>query len=139
MSPAQSSDSSATPGGIVAVLDDEAPIRKAVERLLRSAGFTVHEYASGAEFFAALPGRTPQCLVLDIGLEGMSGFDVQARLTRDHIALPIIFITALDHPGDEERAARAGAAAFLRKPFGPDELLDAIGQAIGASRGPAAN
>ena len=122
------------PGPLVAVVDDEDAIRKAVKRLLRSAGLAVQTYASGQEFLQSLPVRRPDCLVLDIGMQGMTGFDVQARLKAENFAVPIIFITALDDPGDRPRAMQAGAAAFLRKPFGDEELLAAIGAAVGLAR-----
>ena len=114
----------------VAVVDDEDAIRKALKRLLRSAGLAVQTYASGQEFLLSLPAQRPDCVVLDIGMQGMTGFDVQARLKAAHVAVPIIFITALDDPDDQPRAMRAGAAAFLRKPFGDEELLAAIGAAV---------
>ena len=114
----------------VAVVDDEEGICKALERLLRSAGLGVRTYASGAEFLRVVKEEMPDCLVLDIRMRGMTGFDVQAQLKADHIALPIVFITALDDPGDEPRAMAAGASALLRKPFGDDDLLAAIRNAV---------
>lgn len=116
----------------VAVVDDEDAIRKALKRLLRSAGITVECYASGPEFLQSLPVQPPpDCLVLDIRMEGMTGFDVQARLKATHPAIPIIFITAIDGPDDQARAMLSGAAAVLRKPFGDEALLEAIAAAVG--------
>ena len=115
---------------LVAVVDDEDAIRKALERLLRSAGIAVQCYASGHEFLQSLTARRPDCVVLDIRMQGMTDFDVQVRLKAAHIAIPIIFITALDDPDDEARAMKAGAAAFLRKPFGDDALLGLISAAV---------
>ena len=115
---------------LVAVVDDEDAIRKALERLLRSAGIAVECYASGQEFLQSLPSRRPDCVVLDIRMQGMTGFDVQARLKSSDIAVPIIFITALDDPDDEARAMKAGASAFLRKPFGDEALLALISAAV---------
>ena len=114
----------------VAVVDDEDGIRKALERLLRSAGLGVRTYASGAEFLRVVNEQMPDCLVLDIRMRGMTGFDVQAQLKADHIVLPIVFITALDDPVDEPRAMAAGASALLRKPFGDEDLLAAICNAV---------
>ena len=116
---------------LVAVVDDEDAIRKALKRLLRSAGIAVESYASGQEFLQSLPAQRPDCVVLDIRMQGMTGFDVQARLNAAHVAVPIIFITALDDPTDQARAMQAGAAAFLRKPFGDEALLAAIGAVVG--------
>ena len=115
---------------LVAVVDDEDAICTAVKRLLRSAGLAVQTYASGQEFLGSLRVRRPDCVVLDIRMPGMTGFDVQARLNAASVAVPIIFITALDDPEDQPRAMKAGAAAFLRKPFGDEELLAAIGAAV---------
>jgi FixJ family two-component response regulator len=111
---------------VVAVVDDEDAIRKALKRLLRSAGIAVETYASGPEFLESLPAQHPQCVVLDIRMQGMTGFDVQARLKAARPTVPVIFITALDDPGDEARAMHAGAVAFLRKPFDDEALLAAI-------------
>ena len=117
---------------LVAVVDDEEPIRKALKRLLQSAGLDVRTFASGPDFLRSLGSSVPDCVVLDIRMQGMTGFDVQARLNADRIAMPIVFITALDDPGDSERAMQAGAVALLRKPFGDDDLLAAIDTAIGS-------
>lgn len=116
---------------VVAVVDDEEAIRKALKRLLRSAGIAVDTYASGQDFLQSLQQRLPDCVVLDIRMQGMSGFDVQARLAAANVAVPIIFITALDDPADQSRAMHAGAAAFLQKPFGDEALLAAIGAVVG--------
>ena len=115
---------------LVAVVDDEEPVRKALKRLLRSAGIDVQAYAGGEEFLDAVAEQPPDCLVLDIRMPHMSGYDVQARLKAMPLALPIIFITALDEPGDQATAMNSGAFAFLRKPFSDDALLDRIAAAI---------
>ena len=115
---------------LVAVVDDEDAIRKALERLLRSAGIAVKCYASGREFLQSLSARRPDCVVLDIRMQGMTGFDVQVQLKATRMAIPIIFITALDDPDDEARAMKAGAAAFLRKPFEDEALLALITAAV---------
>ena len=118
----------------VAVVDDELPIRKALTRLLRSASFEVQTYGSGTEFLASLETCKPACLVLDIRMQGMTGFDVQARLQAQRIDLPIVFITALDDPQDIARAKQSGAIALLRKPFGDDEFLAAVEAAAAHDR-----
>ena len=115
---------------LVAVVDDEAAVRTALKRLLRSAGLVVQTFASGPEFLGALTGGLPDCVIIDIRMPGMTGFDVQARLKAENIKVPIVFITALDDPGDVQRAMQAGASAFLRKPFGDEDLLAAIGTAV---------
>ena len=115
---------------IVAVVDDEFPIRKALTRLLRSAHYQVESYASGPEFLKSLASHQPACLVLDIRMQGMTGFDVQAWLSEQGIALPIVFITALDDRDDLALAMKGGATALLRKPFGDEQFLTAVNAAI---------
>ena len=115
---------------LVAVVDDEFPIRKALTRLLRSAHYEVESYASGPEFLKSLATHCPACLVLDIRMQGMTGLDVQAWLTEQGIKLPIVFITALDDREDLAIAMRGGATALLRKPFGDEEFLAAVQAAI---------
>jgi len=115
---------------IVAVVDDEFPIRKALTRLLRSAHYQVESYASGPEFLKSLASHQPACLVLDIRMQGMTGFDVQAWLSEQGIALPIVFITALDDRDDLALAMKGGATALLRKPFGDEQFLTAVHAAI---------
>jgi len=115
---------------IVAVVDDEFPIRKALTRLLRSAQYEVETYASGPEFLKSLATRRPACLVLDIRMQGMTGFDVQTWLRDQRIDLPIVFITALDDRDDLAHAMEGGATALLRKPFGDEQLLAAVEAAI---------
>jgi len=111
-------------------VDDEFPIRKALTRLLRSAQYEVETYASGPEFLKSLATRRPACLVLDIRMQGMTGFDVQAWLRDQRIDLPIVFITALDDRDDLAHAMEGGATALLRKPFGDEQLLAAVEAAI---------
>lgn len=115
---------------LVAVVDDEEAIRKALKRLLRSAGMAVECFASGPEFLSSLPAQQPDCLVLDIRMEGMNGFDVQARLRALQVTVPVIFITANYGPDEQARAVHSGATAILRKPFSEEALLDAIAAAI---------
>ena len=87
-------------GPLVAVVDDEDAIRKALKRLLRSAGLDVETFASGTKFLNSLAARKPACVLLDIRMQGVTGFDVQARLKADNIQAPIVFMTALDDSGD---------------------------------------
>lgn len=118
------------PAALVAVVDDEHAIRKALTRLLRSANYEVEAFASGPEFLKSLAMRQPACLVLDIRMHGMTGFDVQTWLREQRLALPIVFITALDDRADLARAMNGGATALLRKPFGDEAFLAAVEAAI---------
>jgi FixJ family two-component response regulator len=113
----------------IAVVDDEEPIRKALMRLMRSAGLSVVTFASGPEFLESLDARLPDCVVLDLQMPDMNGFDVQAHLARKCAALPVIVFTGDDLPNARERAVAGGASAFLRKPAHDNILLGAISAA----------
>jgi len=114
----------------VAVLDDEEAVRKALKRLLRSAGFGVETFASGAEFLDSIKTRRPDCLVLDLHMPHLGGFEVQARLAQAGDKIPIVAITGYDAPETRERVLNAGAAAYLRKPVDDLTLLEAIAAAV---------
>lgn len=116
-------------GPCVAVVDDEAPVRTALARLLRLSDYEVTTFACGDEFLAALAARRPDCAVLDVNMPGLSGFDVQARLAAAHIDLPVVFITAGDEPALDQQARDCGGE-LLRKPFSNDVLLGAISKAL---------
>jgi len=113
----------------VAVVDDKEPVRKALMRLMRSAGLSVETFGSGAEFLQSLETRVPSCVVLDLHMPDMNGFNVQAHLARKYAALPVIIVTGHDLPTTRERAMARGASAFLRKPVHERTLLDAISAA----------
>lgn len=121
---------------LIAVLDDEESIRRALQRLFRSAGFTVHTFASGTEFLESLGTRRPGCLVLDIHMPGMTGFDVLAALESMQWRVPTVVITAFDDETAEARALQAGALRFMRKPIAEDVLLDAVDAALRSSSNP---
>ena len=115
----------------VALVDDEEPVRRALKRLMVSSGITVDAFASGAEFLDSLATRRPDCLVLDLQMPGLSGFDVQARLAQSDDPPPVVVITGQDTPESRRRVMDGGAAACLRKPVTDRVLLDAIAAAIG--------
>jgi FixJ family two-component response regulator len=122
----------------IAVVDDESSVRKALERLIRSAGMSVATYASGDEFLAAVALAVPDCVVLDLHMPGATGFAVQARLARLAIRVPVVVITGHDTPESRQRAVAGGAAAYLLKPVDERALLEAIVAAIEAQApGPA--
>jgi FixJ family two-component response regulator len=115
----------------IAVIDDDASVRRALQRLLRSAGFTVATFATAREFLDADQWAQTACLVLDIHLPGMSGVELQEYLAASGVPIPIVFITAHDDVSTRERVSRAGAVGYLRKPFDQGTLIEAIGLAIG--------
>jgi FixJ family two-component response regulator len=110
----------------IALVDDEAPVRTALGRLLRMADYEVLAYPSGEEFLAALGECMPDCALLDIHLPGLTGIQVQMRLKADQVQLPVVFITASDDPAVDRSALDAGGLRVLRKPFSNQELLASI-------------
>ena len=118
------------PKPVLAVLDDEPEMRKALRRLLTGRGYCVEEYAHGNDLLAALGSRPLDCLLLDLHMAEVSGFDVLEAFGSRHIHVPVIVITAPDEPGIAERVRSLGAAAYLKKPVDRDALLSAIEAAI---------
>ena len=118
---------------LVAVVDDEECIRRALERLLRYAGFAVETYPSGAEFLLSLPEHRPACVVLDLHMPDLSGLDVQVLIERERFDVPVVVITGHDTPDNRSRVIARGAKAYLRKPVDDKQLLAAISEAIGQS------
>ena len=121
---------------LIAVVDNDEPVRKALMRLMRSAGLSVETFASGAEFLKSIETRLPDCVVLDLHMPQMNGFNVQAHLARKYAALPVIIMTGHDLPQARERAMAGGASAFLRKPVLDRTLLDAISAATSPAQFP---
>jgi FixJ family two-component response regulator len=115
---------------LISIVDDDVSVCRALRRLVRSAGYTVETFASAREFLDSSPSGRTACLVLDIHLDGMSGFELSEQLAEDRTAIPIIFITAHDDAPTRERVRRAGVAAYLPKPFDEQALLDAIRCAV---------
>jgi FixJ family two-component response regulator len=110
---------------LIAIVDDDESVCRAMKRLVRSLGMAADAFTSGQEFIdrvVTTPSFQPDCVVLDVQMPGMNGLEVQERLASTGNPLPIIFITAHDEAGVRDRALAAGAVAFLRKPFN-DELF----------------
>jgi FixJ family two-component response regulator len=112
----------------IGVVEDDPSFLRALRRLLSGAGFSVATFASAEDFLASDSAATTSCLVLDVHLGGMSGFDLQQHLVSVGIPIPTIFITAADDAATRKRA-RSGVA-YLRKPFREGELLGAIHLAL---------
>ena len=109
----------------VAVVDDEESIRHALQRLIQSAGLAVQTFASGADFLVSLQMRRPDCLVLDLHMPLMNGFDIQLELAKMNSRIPVVIITGHDIPGSEALVLSRGARAYLRKPVNDQTLLSA--------------
>jgi FixJ family two-component response regulator len=120
--------------GVVFVIDDDASLRRAIQRVLGSVGLHVELFGSAREFLAASRPDVASCLVLDVRLPGMSGLDLQRELTSAGIHIPLIFITSHGDIPMSVRAMKAGAVEFLTKPFRDQDLLDAIQLALKRDR-----
>ena len=115
---------------LIAVLDDEPQFCKALSRLLKTYGFDVVTFALGAELLKACASRLPDCLLLDLHMPGINGFDVLEAFRSLQIQVPVIVITAHDEPGTAERVRSLGACAYLKKPVDRDALFSAIEAAL---------
>jgi FixJ family two-component response regulator len=119
---------------VVFVVDDDRSVREALGGLIRSVGLRVETFASAAEFLRQKPPTEPSCLVLDVGLPGLSGIDLQRELAAANRLYSIIFITGQGDIPTTVRAMKGGAVEFLTKPFRDEDLLDAIQQALVGDR-----
>lgn len=119
---------------VVFVIDDDPSLREAIGSLFRSVGLQVVTFASAQELLRGSLPDVPSCLVLDIRLPGLSGFDLQAELAKANIDIPIVFVTGHGDIPMSVRAMKAGAVDFLTKPFRDQDLLDATAAAIARDR-----
>jgi len=115
---------------LIAIIDDDDSLRRALMGLVRSLGHDVDGFASADAFLATGdPGRFG-CIVTDIQMPGLSGIELKQRLTRDGCAAPVIMITARAEPTLQARALESGAYCFLKKPFQADELIACVEKAL---------
>ena len=119
---------------LIFVVDDDASLRASLQDLLESVGLRVATCASAQEFLRQPAPEVPSCLVLDVRLPGLSGLELQQRLTAGDLAPPIIFITGHGDIPMSVQAMKAGAVDFLPKPFRDQDLLDAVHQALARDR-----
>jgi FixJ family two-component response regulator len=124
----------ATPPPTVFVVDDYAPGRKSISRLLRTAGFSVAAFASAKEFLAQYDPQTPGCLVLDLAMPEVSGLELQRILADKGSLLPIIFLTGHGDISKSVQAMKSGASDFLTRPVNDEDLLGAVRVAIEKDR-----
>jgi FixJ family two-component response regulator len=118
---------------LIAIVDDDESVCRAVRRLVRSLSMDGETFSSGQQFLDlvdAMPSFRPDCLVLDVQMPGMNGLEVQDRLATSGNAVPVIFITAHDEVGVREKALAAGAVAFLRKPFDDNLFIKTLEAAL---------
>jgi len=114
----------------VFVIDDDGDVRASIQRLLKTVGLRGEAFASAQDFLQRNMPEGPSCLILDIRLPGMSGLEVQRKLIDAGLSIPIIFISAHADVDMAVRAMKFGAMEFLTKPFRPQELVDAVQQAL---------
>ena len=121
------------PTPVVFIVDDDVSVRESLEALIRTEGWRPETFASARDFLGWPRPPTPSCLILDVSLPDLNGLDLQAQIAGDRLDMPIIFITGYGDIPMTVRAMKAGAAEFLTKPFGEEQLLGAVRQAIGRS------
>jgi len=117
------------------VVDDDAPVRRALDRLLRVAGYRVRAFASAHDLLAELPSSTPACMIIDVRMPERNGLELFETLRSTRESIPVIFITGHGDIAMAVRAMKAGAADFLAKPFDDKALLDAVAQATSKAEG----
>jgi FixJ family two-component response regulator len=116
----------------VVVVEDDASMRQAIERVLRAGGFAPITFETAEAVLETGAAASADCLVLDIRLPGMSGLELCRQLASSLHGVPAIFITAHDGPAVREEVGQLGAGGFLPKPFSGRALLDAVNRALGA-------
>jgi FixJ family two-component response regulator len=116
--------------GIIAIVDDDEPLREALGSVMKAAGFLAKTYASAEEFLESAQLQEMACLILDVRLPGMNGIELQRRLSNANSPIPIIFVTAHGDASVRDLVMKAGAAGFLNKPVRSDALLKEIHAAL---------
>ena len=122
------------PNAVIVIVDDDPSVREGLSSLVQSAGLQVETFASAQEFLARPGAEAPSCLVLDLQLPGLSGLDLQKRMTEVGLDIPIVFLTGHGNIPASVQAMKAGAVEFLTKPFDEQDLLQAIQEAIERDR-----
>ena len=123
---------------LISIVDDDPLVREGLISLLRSAGFATQAFASAEEFLSLAHRDDIACLILDVGLPGISGLELQSQLTLtvSNHRTPVVFMTARDDDATRQHAMKGGAVDFLRKPVRREALLSAVHLAIQQNKGP---
>ena len=119
---------------LIAIVDDDASVREGLQSLIRSAGWRVETFVSAQEFLGRLGAEAPSCVILDLQLPGLSGLDLQQRMAKVGLEIPIVFLTGHGNIPASVQAMKAGAVEFLTKPLDEQKLLEAIQEAIERDR-----
>ncbi|MGH7788872.1 MAG: response regulator transcription factor [Candidatus Binatia bacterium] len=122
------------PSPTVFIVDDDAAVRALVRGVAQSVGLVTESFAGGSEFLGAVDGERPGCVMLDLRLPGMSGFEVLAELRGRDVHMPAIVMTGYADVGVAVKAMRAGAHDFVEKPFGGQAILERIQAAVEIDR-----
>jgi FixJ family two-component response regulator len=123
----------AGPANVFAI-DDEEPMRNALRRLLWSSGFAVEVFASASEFLTRNVLPRPACILLDLNMPGMNGLELQEELNARGVTIPVVFLTGAGTVAHAVTALQHGAADFIEKPCGDDDLLDRVKKALETDR-----
>jgi len=115
---------------LIAIVDDDPLVRDSIDSLVRSEGLSTAMFSGGGELLGFARQGEVGCVVTDLNMPGMTGLELQNSIVKNGWQVPIIFMTAFPTPEAQAQAMAAGAMKFLTKPVDPDELLDAISQAI---------
>ena len=122
------------PEAVIAIVDDDPSVQRGLQRLIRSAGWKAETFASAQEFLARSRAESPNCVLLDLQLPGLSGLDIQKRMAEVGLEIPIVFLTGHGNIPASVQAMKAGAVQFLTKPADEQELLQAIEEAVERDR-----
>lgn len=120
--------------GIIAIVDDDEPLCEALGSVMKAAGFSTDSFPSAEDFLESPQRLNTRCLILDVRLPGMSGIELQRRLTEANCPIPIVFVTAHGDASLRDVVMKAGATGFLNKPVRSDALLREIHAALDERR-----
>jgi FixJ family two-component response regulator len=123
----------------IAIVEDDVSFRRALERFLRASGFEPHTFASAEDFLHSVESESTVCLIIDLHLPGMSGFELFNHLAASAWPRPAVFITAHNQEGLPERASQIPGTVFLRKPFVGAVLLEALNSLVPSRGSPVEN
>jgi FixJ family two-component response regulator len=118
---------------LIAIVDDEEPVRNATKSLVRSLGYHASTFASADDFLKSQQVHDTSCLITDVQMPGLSGLDLQDHLIARGHCIPIIFMTGYPNDSVRARAMKAGAVCFLNKPFDEDHFIGCIEKALKAA------
>ena len=116
------------------IVDDDESVCRALSILLFTYGFSVKTFICAEDFFNAVPNSVPGCLILDIHMSGLDGWETQQRLRKSGSRRPVIIMSADKNEGLNERALKAGASGYLQKPFSDQDLVNLINIAVGKNK-----